>query len=120
MILSSQSSVFPSILPRREYPPYVTPPTYFSFFKPTHLDEHTWNVRWNTAAVVLDDHLSHDDTPQGLDSNSPHIRRENEFAGIFYRVYLDPVLTASWEPFQDGTIVDIFGAKNGMPSIVVS
>ena len=99
----SQSSVFPTILPRRECPLYATPPTHFSLFKPTHLDEPTWHVCWNTPAVVLDGHILHDDSPQRLDSNRSYIRRENEFAGIFYRLYLDPVLTSSWEPFQTGT-----------------
>ena len=111
MVLSSQSSVFPSILPRHECPPCATPPIHFSLFKPTHLDEPTWNVRWNTPAVVL---LIHDDSPQGLDGNSSHIRRENEFAGISYRLYLDPVLSSFWEPFQNGTIVNVLGANNGL------
>lgn len=112
---SAQSSIFPSILPRCEHPPYVTPSIHFSLFKPTQIDGVSWNVRWNTPAVVLDDHMVHilhDDFPQELDGDESRIRRENEFAGIHYRVYLDPVLTSSWEPFQNGTIVDIFGANN--------
>ena len=72
---SGQSSFFPSILPRHEYPLFVALPAYFTLFKPTLLDEAGTGKRSRSDTVTRDQHIaiSHIGLVTILAFVSPHV-----------------------------------------------